>query len=244
MGRKFIMCAFVCVLVCGLVLGVQATDPEITTYTPSEKERALIVENTALELVADDSYPYALRGFGADDAGNYALAFAGNYVYVYNSSGEFLYGVHFKAMGVCGIDLCEKGLQIYNVRSEMLLTYDSTGNCVDVQKVAPKAAQSYLQSYLEKESKETACGTYRLERPLDIGSYYTKLVVTDPNGSETVLYDDPTGHYGEIVVFALTACILVFGAIATFKQIIRREDKKAEKQMQREDTTPTSEKDE
>lgn len=205
-------CWLFCVM---LSINVHATISTLNTYPPAEEEQLSVIESTNLTKVTDDSYKAGLQRFDVDEEGNYVLGFSSgsnNWAYVYDKDGSFLYGFRYTTTGTHGIELCEDGLIIFHLRGSIAMTYDNMGVCIDVQKVIANTKESNMQihNFLHKVSEEVAKKTYQMERDVNIGSSYSRFVVIDEYGEETILYSDTTNHSIEIIGIVLGLAFLGF----------------------------------
>lgn len=224
MKRVLAFICLICVMFCSSVFRVNATVSNVKSYPLPEERKTKLVNFADLEVVLNDEYKYLLTRFDVDEEGNYALGFESSgergFVYVYNQNNDFLYGLSFNTNGAYGIELCEEGLNIFFNREAVILTYDRNGVCIDAQKLLTKTSDYYtlIDNYLRKTSETVDGRQYSMQRDVNIGSSYSRFVVTDANGVETILYQDSSGPISEIAIFAFGVLFLIGVAILCFKK--------------------------
>lgn len=196
----------------------------MSSISLTEEIKTKLVRFTDFEIVSDDSYQYKLMCFDVDAEGNYALGFGSSrnraYVYVYNNACEFICGCSFNTNGSHGIELCNEGIKIFHGREDVVLTYTWDGMCIDAQNLILNTSNQYtLRSNFLRKTRETIDGrTYSMQRDVNIGESYSRFVVTDADGTETILYGDSSSHVGEIILIVFGILFLIVGAILTFKK--------------------------
>lgn len=216
--RRVISCLLICmILVCGVCLiPVNAASLGIVTEPLSEAEKASFVDNLGLELISNDENKSGIQCFDVNEDGTVAIATgSGNHcaVYVYDSQGTFQYGYRFSCDGDYGVVFCENMLSIFFLRGDTFAFFDSSGTCLDVQRVTnPEQNHVYFKEILNRTVKEVAGRTYTLERDLDLWDSYSRLVITDEQGETTLLYDAGSDHI-VVQIVGIVAVVLFFAAI-------------------------------
>ena len=225
---------FTCILFFAFTLNVNATISDISSCALSEERKIKLIRFADLELVSDDSKQFQFTCFDVDGGGNYALGFASSgdrgFAYVYSNDGNFLYGFSFNTNGAYGIELCEDGLGIFYGRENVILTYDRNGVCVDAQKLVATTSDHHTRigNFLRRTSETVDGRQYSMQRDVNIGESYSRFVVTDADGTETILYQNPSGNGGEIIVIVSGALFLLLIAILVFQKC--KEDDEVEQQ--------------
>ena len=216
--RRVISCLLICMLlVCGVcLLPANATSLGIATDSLSEAEKASFVDKLSLELISNDENKSGIQCFDVNEDGTVAIATgSGNHcaVYVYDSQGTFQYGYRFSCDGDYGVVFRENMLSIFFLRGDMFAFLDSSGACIEVQKVTnPEQNYVYFKEILDRTVKEVAGRTYMLERDLDLWDSYSRLVITDEQGEITLLYDAGADHI-VVQIVGIVAVVLFFAAI-------------------------------
>ena len=195
--------------------------------TISEEEKAAVLEQLNLQLLPDDSRKTSLRCFDVGLDGAVAIGTAsgsGCILYVYDSSGAFRYGYSFHADGAYGLEFRGDMLALFLLRGNVFVLFDSEGNCVDFQKIT-NVEQNHVKAkeLLNRSTKIIGEKTYSLQRDMDIGDSYSRLVLKEKSGECTVLYDVTSQNKtGQIIMVAFIACFfgfVIWGCIEKKKSV-------------------------
>ncbi len=136
---------------------------------------------------------------------------------IYDNKGEFLHGYEFTTTGGAAIEWNDDVLSIYLIRSNIVISVDSDGNIVNIVEYEFTSEQNshinHLVSSIQREANGT---TYTLENEgiaKFLGSSYSKLVVKDGNGAETVFYESDISSQNEIYYDICKYAVLTVSAI-------------------------------
>ena len=200
---KIIMQCFL-ITVVAFMLTLDVKSVEMESNSISAEEKASIIENIHLQIIQDDSPKTGIQCFDVSLDGLIALgcSYGGNkFIYVYDASGTFQYGFSFYCDGAYGIEFQGKNLGIYFLRGNVLVTYDSRGVCIGVQKMAEtKEHYEIINDFLNRTEKNVGGKHYSMERDIELGDSYSRFVVTNEIGMKTILYDATTNHtLGQII---------------------------------------------
>ena len=186
------------------IMTVEAASIGMETTNISAKEKSAILDTIDLQVIQVTDIEQGIHCFDVSQNNTVALGFDSR-IYVYNSDGEFQYGFSFRRDGAYGITFHEEQLAIFFLRGNVLATFDSTGNCVDIQKaVSTEKNNVLIKELLNRTEKEVAGKRYSLDRDYEIGDSYARLIMRDEVGKETIFYDASSNHsIGQIVLVAL-----------------------------------------
>lgn len=214
--RRIYIILFLCLLLTceTCVTTANAAVTSMETVAVSADEKVAILESINLQVIQETNVKQSIYCFDVSQNGSVVLGL-GSTIYVYNVDGEFQYGFSFHRDGAYGIEFQGDLLTIFFLRGNVLATFDSMGNCVDVQKVV-SSERDYIaiKELLNRTEKEIGGKQYLLERDLEIGDSYARLIMTDEVGKTTVLYDASSQHSIE------QAALIVF-VIGFFSMVIR-----------------------
>ena len=135
---------------------------------------------------------------------------------VYDNKSEFLYGYEFTTTGSAAIEWNGDLLSIYLIRSEIIISVDSNGNVIDVSEYELTSEQNSHMNYLTSSQREVNGTTYILQNDgiaKFLGTSYSKLVVKDGNGAETVFYESDISSQNEIYYNICKYAVLTVSAI-------------------------------
>lgn len=179
-------------------------------------EENIVISNTKISVVNAEEKA-TIKCFDISDKGLIAIGLntSPKKINVYNSEGVFQYGYVFSCAGSFGVQWNNDTLQIYLVRSDLVLSVDSRGQCIAVDKLDNN--RNWRKTVFSSQRMVNG-KTYYLESDMGIlTSSYSRLVVTDNVGNTRIIYDsiieDP---FFLIIVFVILSA---FGILVA--QIIK-----------------------
>ena len=170
-----------------------------------------------------------IKCFDVNSEGFYAIGYKNNTIKIYDSLGVFQYGYHFHTDGTYAIELKENSILIYLGRSNIAVEIDSSGACINAEKV--HFSKDLADNVINRTYKQIENVTYYLER--DIGIFngdYSRLIKIDETGIKTVLYDVTTrgyfaGAFHYMVLSVFPVAVILFVSNKTKKEPDGRERK-------------------
>ncbi len=136
---------------------------------------------------------------------------------IYDNKSEFLYGYEFTTTGSAAIEWNDDLLSIYLIRSESIISVDSNGNVVDVSEYELTSEQNSHINYLISSSPRVINEiTYTPKNDgiaRFLGTSFSKLVVKDDNGTETVFYESDISSQNEIYYDICKYAVLTITAV-------------------------------
>lgn len=225
--RKVRLLLLVCILfVCGVgLITVNATTIGLQTYSLPEEEKTEFIEGLDIERLDNDDQKSAILSFDVRDDGTVAIAIGGGIIYVYDQSGEFQYGFRIDSNGDFGIEFQNEMLAIVFIRGEFVALFDSTAECVDVQRASNLNQHlPRILEILDRTVKEVAGKSYVLERDIEVGAGYSRFVKIDEHGERTVLYDVTTNHkISQVLLIVSIIGVFSFGIWGCIKKLEENE---------------------
>lgn len=175
------------------------------------KKRAVV-----FDVYTDGSYVV-----GCDD-------YERKYVYVYTPDKEFWYGYSFTAYGSFEVELLEGSLNIYTVRGSSLINLSPDGDVLAYETILDTEENTAYWKEVKKNEKRVGNKTYRLKEPFLIIPMYKKLVATDAEGNEEILYEGKSintrNPFAIFIVFSITLSVVS----TIFKLIKKKKNKSSE----------------
>lgn len=186
-----------------------------------------------LESIDEPAKKTSFSCFDISDQGNYVLGFNNNkndYLLVYSSEGNYLYGFSFLDNGSFGVEWVGNNLNLYLVRSDLIVTVDSQGNCLDIKEIK-ETTENY--DYWEKEiyaNKRTVNGiTYTAKHWLYNNELlhwgaYQELIRSTPSDEQVVLYNcsENSLDFLSFIVPGVIALVLLVLTITICKRLKRK----------------------
>lgn len=187
-----------------------------------------------MQLVVSEDLEYknTICSFDVNDFGQVALGLCNHTINVYNSNNHFQYSYTFQSAGDYYVEWGKGCLIIYFVRSHIAVAVDSLGNLVEMRDIDINSLHnSHYWRNLRQTSKKINNSDYVIKKDLGLLNYfassYSKLVKTDSNGIEYVVYDATNIHKRLIIsdfVFyvGLFTVVVVGVSVFVFKKNISR----------------------
>lgn len=191
-----------------------------------------VMENLNVSLVETEKAKSVIACVAVREDGAFALGFdtiAEQAVYVFDSTGEFLYGLTFETPGSFGVYFTGENISIYLARSDIVVTLDSAGQCVAVGRtLSTSSNNATIRDLLNGTERENAAGTYTLERDFGLGDCrYSRLVLYREDGSKEVLYDI-SGAYAVNTIGGTLAFVVFFATLAYIVRFYKKENEEKE----------------
>lgn len=183
-----------------------------TTENMSPKEQKLFLSNMKITLLDTDVKSESMSCFDVSDEGLVALGFINNTICVYNHNGDFKYGYSFDCSGSFGVEWDDENLLVYFVRSDIAVLLDNSATCLEIKEISNSIQNNTYWNHTVFAEKRLI-GKDKFEIKNDLGilniftTSYSKLVKTNENGIETVIYDI-SNHYRLKVLLMLFGIIL------------------------------------
>ncbi|MHB8961559.1 MAG: hypothetical protein ACYC5K_00180 [Saccharofermentanales bacterium] len=214
------------------VVPVMAMNTDFELETINDETRANIVGNLNIILVNTPVKNIPISCFDVNEYGDIALGFndlSNKSICVYNSDGSFKYGYSFMTNGRFGVEWDEANLIIFFVRGDIAAQVDDNANVIDVKKISNSFQNnSYWNHKVFSTIRTENDTTYMLRNDLGLlnlfaMSTYSKLIKTNGDGSELVLYDVSSDLAIKIITFGIiilfTIIIAVIVILKQFKSL-------------------------
>ena len=211
-----------CLLAILVVNGVEAyaMDTGFSTEELTEEEKETFVTNVCISSLVSTPTKKAILCFDINEQGMIAVGQKGNNgkeICIYDANGVFLYGYAFNCSQSFAVELNDNCVNIYFIRSDVIMSLDSNGNIMDIKKVQDTTSNNKHRTDLLYSTKRTAGETtYLIKNDMGIfnwiASSYSQIITIDSAGAEQVIYDVNSTQFATIVT--KTVCILLLTATA------------------------------
>lgn len=225
MFTKFICLIVLSFLQLTVIFDMQTNNYSLTTTTLDDEAKNSIIENLDISLFYEQPSQVGISCFDVNQDGEIALGHNGigesKSISVYDSNGEFEYGYKFQYYSSFLVLWANGRLNIYLVRSEVLVTVDGA-NVIDIVSVPDTIENNqYIRNQLWSTKKVIGETTYELKNDMGILNYiatsYSQVVRTMPNGEESILYSINDAQVlntwlnvlGIIAFVVLAVCVLI-----------------------------------
>lgn len=189
---------------------VNAINTGFLTDILSTEEKEDIISNISLTLLKTEPNKNAITCFDISKNGLIAIVQDDSdkkIICVYSSEGVFQYGYSVKTMGSLGIEWDEQYVNIYFVRSSIIVSVDQNGEIQDIYDV-PKTKENnrYYNEFISAAEKTVNDTEYILTNEglsKVLASSYTKLIVRDIDGNENTIYDVSEKKNQSIIAYCI-----------------------------------------
>ena len=135
-------------------------------------------------------------------------------VCIYDSFGKFIYGYKFKNLGDFCVEWDEEDLNIYFIRSDYILSFDSSGKCQGFCEVQNTLENDYYyRNFIDANKKEIGNRTYVLKNNNGVfdqhATRHSSLVVIDEYGAAEVIYKSDNKRTIKLLLILLITCLLL-----------------------------------
>ncbi len=142
---------------------------------------------------------------------------------VYTSQGEFLYGYKFDTSGAFYVEWDGQNINLYKVRSGLIMSIDPDGNILDVKSVQNTYENSiYNHKVLESKKRIVGNTTYVFRNNMGIlnriASSYSQIVITDAEGAESVIYDVNSMQLARMII---AVSVILFVVVYVVIDLVR-----------------------
>lgn len=212
-----------------------SADTEFAVSDLEKNDKEHVLETINLKFIQEAPARGAIEHFAISDDGQFAIGrkngFSQLEIAIYSDEGEFKCGYSMSCNGSFALDFSENDcLNIYMVRSEILLSVDLNGAVISVASVDDTPQNSDYYNEISDFQKNVGGNLYAVknDNPLLnlLGFSYSKLTKTDKNGTETVLYEaDATTESLQLVII-ICIVIVVLAALIGLLIFLIKFDKK------------------
>ncbi len=204
------------------VIEVKAMDTGFSTEDLSEETKTTFVSNINISSLKAKPEKRGILCFDVNEQGMIAVGqkgAQGKEVCVYTSQGEFLYGYAFNCNQSFGVEWDEQHVNIYFVRSDVIISLDSDGNILDIKAVQDTIDNNtYRNSLLYSTTRLVGDNTYLIRNDMGIfnwiASSYSQIITIDAMGTECIIYDVNSMQLANMIVTTGIVCVFVFVAMA------------------------------
>ena len=233
--RIYLLISFVLLIVISTnAIEVNAMDTEFSTEELSEETKTTFVSSINVSSLRAEPEKKGVRCFDVNEQGMIAVGQNDSQckaICVYTSQGEFLYGYTFDCNQSFCVEWDEQHINVYFIRSDVIISLDSDGNILDIKRVQDTIDNnSYSNSLLYSTTRTVGNTTYLIRNDMGIfnwlASSFSQIVTIDATGTESIIYDVNTMQLTKMIVTVSLICVFVLVAIAVIVwQFIKTGDK-------------------
>lgn len=192
----------------------------------SKQEKDTFVSNIDLCILKSEPHKETIKCFDVNQNNEIAIVFNKSdkkTVCVYNEN-MFLYGFTFNCSGDVGVEWDETNINIYFVRSDVIISVTPKGEILDVAKVQNSIENnSYVNYFIYSRSRIVGDIEYTLRNDIGIlnvfTSSYSQIIAENSAGEETILYNVNSIQF----IKTLTLCVVSIVVLVMAVTVIIRE---------------------
>lgn len=220
--RIYLLISFALLIVISTnAIEVNAMNTKFSTEELSEETKTTFVSNINVSPLSAEPEKKGVLCFDVNEQGMIAVGQNDSQckeICVYTSQGEFLYGYTFNCNQSFCVEWDEQHINIYFIRSDVIISLDSDGNILDIKGVQDTIDNnSYRNSLLYSTTRTVGNTTYLIRNDMGIfnwiASSFSQIVTIDATGMESIIYDVNSMQLTKMIVTISLICVFVLVAI-------------------------------
>lgn len=212
-----LFCLFIALITfaCSVTL-VYAVSETLETLPFSDEKIAHFLETIDLEIIQTEPHPRTICCFDVNSDGLLAVGYQnGNEIAVFSPEGVYLYGFRFQSSGDYSLVWNGDNISILFVRSDVIASFRSDGECVDIRKLTNNAEGScFMKEMLYRTERTVGNITYKMESDIPIAGY-ARIVAYEDGESPRTMYDASRSHNLSSMIGLSLFCVF-FGSVITY----------------------------
>ena len=227
--KTLLISIFIFMLVCNPIVANAINTGFLTDELP-EKVQNQFVENIELRLIETEPTKSSVVCFDVNENQMIAVGQKSSdrkIICVYSSDGIFQYGYTFNCSGDFGVEWDKDNLNIYFVRSDVVISVSQDGEISNVLEVTNSIENnSYVNHFMHATKKNIGDTTYLIRNDMGIFNWvatsYSQIVIKDVSGAENVVYDvNSTQLLSTILSAIFTLAFAIIVVIVVFRPVIK-----------------------
>ena len=212
-------------LVCNPIVTNAINTGFLTDELP-EKVQNQFVENIELRLIETEPTKSSVVCFDVNENQMIAVGQKSSdrkIICVYSSDGIFQYGYTFNCSGDFGVEWDKDNLNIYFVRSDVVISVSQDGEISNVLEVTNSIENnSYVNHFIYATERTIGDTTYLMRNDIGILNWiatsYSQIIIKDISGAENIIYDVNSVQ----LLSTILSIIFVFAIVIVAVTIILR----------------------
>ena len=197
---------------------------------PSE-EKNMFISNINLSLVEEEPVKKAIVCFDVNS--NQLIAIGQDTIgirktiCVYSNEGAFQYGYTFDCSGSFGVEWDKEKLNIYFVRSDVVVSVTPKGEVLEALEVPYTIENNtYVNHLLYSDKRIVGDEVFLIRNNMGLlnlfAASWSQIIVKDSVGVESIIYDVSSMQNSKMIVSISLICIFVLvAAAAVIRQIVK-----------------------
>lgn len=210
---------------------VVAMNTGFSTGTLSKNDIETFIENVNISILENEPQRQAIECFDVDEEGTIAIGYSDSQnktVCIYTNNGDFQYGYSFECSGKFGIEIHNRVLNIYFVRSDVAIAINSKGEIESILEIKNTSDNyNYWNNHVFLTKRKIGDNEYILKNDMGIfnvfASSYSQLIITNKNGEKSIMYDVNSTQFSNMVIKFIGVLVFICLVIAiVFGQFIKQ----------------------
>ena len=201
---------------------VNAMHTGFKTNELSSEEKDMFISNINVLSIDEEPVKKAITCFDVNS--NHLIAVGQNSsdrktICVYSGEGDFQYGYTFNCSGDFGVEWDEENLNIYFVRSSVIVSVTPKGEVLGALEVQNTIENnSYVNHFIHATKTEIDNYEYYIRNNMGLlnlfAPSYSQIIVKDSTGAESIIYDVSSMQLKKTIVTISLICVFVIVAVA------------------------------
>ncbi len=209
------------ILISLFCVNISAVNTGFSTKQLSNKETGEIISRINLSRFEEEVVKGSIVCFDVSENGKVAIGERNNnneYIMIYSSQGLFECGFSFSCTGDFGIEWDKENINLYFVRSDLLVSFDLNGKVLGVLEVENTIENNSYRNHSIESTEHTVNGTkYRIQNDMGIlnlvATSYSQVVTIDANGNEAIIYDVNSEQLTKTILILIAVFVFVVIAV-------------------------------
>lgn len=201
---------------------VNAMHTGFKTNELSSEEKDMFISNINVLSIDEEPVKKAITCFDVNS--NHLIAVGQNSsdrktICVYSGEGDFQYGYTFNCSGDFGVEWDEENLNIFFVRSSVIVSVTPKGEVLDAFEVQNTIENnSYVNHFIHATKTEIDNYEYYIRNNMGLlnlfAPSYSQIIAKDSTGAESIIYDVSSMQLTKTIVTISLICVFVIVAVA------------------------------
>ena len=200
------------------VIEVNAMKTGFLTEELSDEVKNTFLSNVNISPLTVEPVHRGILCFDVNKQGMIAVGQKGAYskeICIYSADGTFLYGYSFDCSQSFAVEWGYDSINIFFVRSDIIVSLDSDGCILDIKKVPDTLENdTYRRDLLYSTIRTIGDTTYLIKNNLGIFNWiatsYSQIAIIDINGTEQIIYDVSPNQFSNIIIAIGIVCMFIF----------------------------------
>lgn len=228
-GYLFLFSLLIFVLFANII-EVNAVNTGFQTNHIQNEEENIFISNINILLIDKEPLKKTITCFDVNS--NHLIAIGQSTmdrktICIYSTDGLFQYGYTFNCDGDFGVEWDEENLNIYFVRSSIVVSVTPSGEILDVLEVQNTIENNSYRNHFIYSTRRIIDDTeYFIDNDFGILNLFalsfSRIIMKDTTGDESIIYDVSAMQLSNILLSIIIVSIFVFLTIAVIVYVLKK----------------------